>query len=180
MTEHINGYALALLQLANDDKKILLYKKDVNLILEAIIENPKYISILDSKVIEFSKKEKLIDKAFAKVNVNIKNLIKILAKRQKASLLRHILKKFIHIVNKQENIREGIVYSVEKLTPTEMKKISKKIDKMVNHKVNLENKIDKELISGIKVIVNDRVIEDSAISRLYNLKAELMKEREVD
>jgi len=180
MTEHINGYALALLQLANEDKKILLYKKQSNLILSAIIENPKYTAILDSKVIEFKTKEKLIDKAFANVNKNLKNLIKVLAQRQKASLLRHILKKFIHIVNKQENIREGIVYSVEKLTPQQMKSINKKIDQMVNHKVNLENKIDKELIYGIKVVVNDRVIEDSAISRLYNLKAELMKEREVN
>ena len=43
-------------------------------------------------------------------------------------------------------------------------------------KLELVNKIDPTLISGIKVVVGDNVIDGSTKHRLNSLKSELLKE----
>lgn len=180
MNVHINGYALALFSIAKDDQKINYYKKQSTLLLDLINENNEYKKIMDSKQISFTKKENLIEKAFGKnLNKEFKNFLLILIKRYRFKFLDKILKKLIKFINEENNISEGIIYTYNKLNLNKINKIEQKISKLLNKKVSLVNKVDKNIIVGFKVKVEDEIIEDTLSSRIEKLKNKLL-EKEKD
>lgn len=178
MNVHINGYALALFSIAKDNQKINYYKKQSTLLLELIKKNVEYKKIMDSKQISFTKKESLIEESFGKIlNKEFKHFLLILIKRHKFKSIDKILKKLIKFINEENNISEGIIYTYDKLSLVNMNQIQEKVSKLLNKKVFLVNKIDKNVILGFKVQVGDEIIEDTLSSRIEKLKNKLLEKR---
>ena len=176
---YINGYALALFSLAQEEKKLIQYKKQSQVIVEALEENLEFISILNTKSISVEERQDLVKKALDKqTNKNIMNFIYILIGRSKATTLIPALKKLIKLINEKEGIDEGYVYSTELLSKLELSKVVKKTSDMLGKKVVLINKIDKELISGIRIIVKDEIIEDNIGSRFKQMRNELLNRKD--
>ena len=67
----------------------------------------------------------------------------------------------------------------EGLTPEEIKQMEAKTSKMLNATVVLQNKIDKDLVGGFKIQVDDFVIDQSLKHKLADLKATLLKKGDV-
>ena len=175
-TEHINGYALALFSLAKEEKKLKKMKDGALVISESLKDNEDYTHLLSSKRLDMATKEKMVAKAFKGVEKHLINFILIVAKSGKATIVVPVLNKLISYINEDLNIKEGIVYSSQKLTGAEIKKIETKVSKQLGFKPKLVNKIDAFLISGIKIVVGDEVIEDSVESRLEQIKQLLLRE----
>lgn len=176
MTDHINGYSLALFSLATEEKKLKQYKTESVEVIKALNEAEGYEKILSSNSIDADSKRKMINEAFGKaINVNLLNLLFILVDRNKFKIVKPVLKKLIKFINEKEKINEGIIFTPEKLTPKELDDVTKRTEKLLNMKVSLENKIDKELISGFKIKVGDEVIEDNVHSRLEDMKKQLLR-----
>lgn len=179
MADYINGYALALFSLAKEEKKLLKYKEEAEAVVSALKENEDIVTILNSKSIALSERQALVTKAFSKLDKNIVNFLFILVEKAKVNLATSILNKLIKFINEAQNINEGVVYTPEKITPKELEAITKKTSKELGiAKLILVNKIDKELISGFKVVVKDEIIEDTVSSRLAQIRAELLERKE--
>lgn len=178
MTQYINGYALALFELACEEKKLEKYKHDAASIIAALHENKEFESILNGKDIDFNHKVIMVEKAFKGAQSNIVNFILIVTRRLKAHIIIHVLTKLLHFLNNKLDIHEGVVYTPEKLAPQQITGVQKKVSKILNLKtIELENRVDKEMVYGFKVIVNDEIIEDSAQSRLENVRSVLLREK---
>lgn len=176
---YINGYALALFSLAQQEKKLIKTKEQSLLVIEALEENLEYVSMLNSKSFDADTKHELITKGFSKkVSKNILNFLLIISDRSKMNLAIPVLRKLVKLINQQEGIQEGVVYSTTNLTPAELTKITNKTSKMLGKKVTLVNKLDVKLISGIQIVVQDEVIEDSVNSRYEQLRNELLQRKE--
>lgn len=175
-TEHINGYALALFSLAKEEKKLKKMKDGALVISESLKDNEEYMHLLSSKRLDMATKEKMVAKAFKGIEKHLINFILITAKSGKATIVVPVLNKLIAYINEDLNIKEGIVYSSQKLTGAEIKKIETRVSKQLGFKPKLVNKIDAFLISGIKIVVGDEVIEDSVESRLEQIKQLLLRE----
>ena len=70
---------------------------------------------------------------------------------------------------------KGVVYSVRELDTKEMKAITAFAEKKLNQDVVLENKIDPSLISGFKIVCDNKVIDASLKNRVDEMKADLLK-----
>jgi len=70
---------------------------------------------------------------------------------------------------------KGVVYSVRELDTKEMKAITAFAEKKLNQEVVLENKIDPSLISGFKIVYDNKVIDASLKNRVDEMKADLLK-----
>jgi len=178
MTEHINGYALALFDLAKEEKKLIAYKDQSLAIIDAIEANEGIVAILNSKGTEVAKRQDLVKKAFAKVNKTLRNFLFILVERSKFQVAVPALKKLVKFINQAKKVNEGTVYSTEKLSPKQIKDIEVRTSKMIGSKVVLINKLDATLVSGIKIQVGDEVIEDTVLSRLEQIRNELLEREE--
>lgn len=176
MKEHINGYSLALFSLAQEEKKLSQYKKQATEIINALNEVEGYEILLSTNSINANTKKEMIKEAFGKgLNNNLLNFLYVLADRNKFKVTKPALLKLIKFINEKECINEGIVYTPIKISSQMLTDVTKRTEKILGIKVSLKNIIDKELISGFKVIVGDDVIEDNVVSRLEDIRIQLFR-----
>jgi F-type H+-transporting ATPase subunit delta len=86
-----------------------------------------------------------------------RKFIYVVIDEKRSKQLGFILEKFVKRINKEKGILNGIIYTTEKLDSDQVKQIEQGLSKKLDSKVNLKNIIDKEIIGGIKVVVEDDV-----------------------
>ena len=84
-----------------------------------------------------------------------------------------IISQFDTLLNNENKIKEVTVYSVEYLSNKEKDDLVKKLESKYSCTIQLENIIDKELIAGIVIKIDDTVYDNSLKNRLSILTASL-------
>ena len=167
------GYALALLDIAKEEKITKKIYLQTNQIIESLEENEEFVLLLDGNI-QQSKKEKLIKNVFKNIHWSLTNVAMILMIKNNFKYFKDILNKLNKYLQDILKIEQGIIYSTEKLTSVKLKKIEEKVSKELDKKITLKNLIDKELIGGFKIVVGSIVIEDSVKSELRAMKDSLI------
>ena len=167
-------YANALLSIAQEEGKVEEYRNEIKIIRTSFMENDGIIHLLSSAFLEFEEKEKIIDNIYSN-NDNVKNFLKIIVKNRRANVIIKIFNEFVKKCNELLGIKDGIVYSVRKLSDSEIEQIEKGIKARLGHAVELENVVDEKLIGGIKVLVEDKIFDGSIKNKLERLKESLIK-----
>ena len=163
------GYALALLDIAKEEKITKKIYLQINQIIESLEKNEEFVLLLDSNI-QQAKKEKLIKNVFKNIHWSLTNVAMILMTKNNFKYFKDILNKLNKYLQDILKIEQGIIYSTEKLTSVKIKKIEEKVSKELDKKITLKNLIDKELIGGFKIVVGSIVIEDSVKSELKAMK----------
>ncbi|MCK4891829.1 MAG: ATP synthase F1 subunit delta [Candidatus Pacebacteria bacterium] len=102
----------------------------------------------------------------------IKHFIAILKKNNDLSLIDKIIEQYYKYYRNQKNISKIEVSSANKLNPELLNKIIQKFNKQIE----IEEKIDKSLIGGIVLrIDNNLLIDGSVKKKLNNLKKNIIK-----
>ena len=167
------GYALALLDIAKEEKITKKIYLQINQIIESLEKNEEFVLLLDSNI-EQAKKEKIIKNVLKNIHWLLTNVAMILMTKNNFKYLKDILNKLNKYLQDILKIEQGIIYSTEKLTSVKIKKIEEKVSKELDKKITLKNLIDKELIGGFKIVVGSIVIEDSVKSELKAMKDSLI------
>lgn len=170
--ENLIGYSLALFSIAKEENKVNEYFNDAKTLFN-LFSNPDYdpfIHILTSRNIAQSKKEKIINETFKSLDKYFLNFLKLLVSKNRFHLIKNIINLFINYCCDYLKIKEGIVYSSTLLSSPNIKSIEQKLSNQLECKVSLKNLLDKELISGIKIFLDNTVIENSVISDLEQIR----------
>ena len=85
-----------------------------------------------------------------------------------------IFKEFIHLCNEELNIKEGIIETPRPLNKDLIKKLEDTLSKD-GKKVELYEKIDKSLISGFKITIDNHVIDNSLKNKINDLENTLLR-----
>jgi len=88
-----------------------------------------------------------------------------------------ILMDFVHLVNQNQSIEEGIVYSIRPLPESDLTQLETELSLKHKVKVELVNKIDLSLISGLKIKFKESVIDASLSYQLESLRETLREGR---
>ena len=167
------GYALALLDIAKEEKITKKIYLQINQIIESLEKNEEFVLLLDSNI-QQAKKEKLIKNVFKNIHWSLTNVAMILMTKNNFKYFKDILNKLNKYLQDILKIEQGIIYSTEKLTSVKIKKIEEKVSKELDKKITLKNLINKELKGGFKIVVGSIVIEDSVKSELKAMKDSLI------
>jgi len=163
-------YAEALYSLAKDEDKIdSCYTGLVN--LERIFtDNPDLGKIFSHVKISLTEKMELMEKCCENEDDLFKKFAGVLTENSRTDCLEGIVKEYRELMNFDRNIISGIVYSPYELTKEEIEKIEKALSKKEGKEVSLDLKIDKTLISGIKVDLQGKIIDGSMKNNIENLR----------
>ena len=116
----------------------------------------------------------------SKIEKNIYYFMCVIIDHQRGKYIKEILSEFIQVCFKRLNIKTGTIYSTYPLSEEQIKKIKQKVSITMDSNVRLVNKINKELVGGIKIQVDDYIIDYSLKHRLEQLKKELYNHRKED
>lgn len=138
---------------------------DRNLDLKKYLTDPHIALAKKKKALQIVFQDFISDKTY--------NFIFLLIKDKKLNFLNQI----INLVKKEylssEEIFEVIVETVVPLSAEQQRKLNKILTKKLNQKILLANIINKELIGGIKLSVEDKVIDLSLSARLNRLRSKI-------
>ena len=171
-----NRYALALLNVAIEEKKEQEYREEIKELVKILKQNRKFIYILSNKVATTEESYKLIDEVFSSCNHNIRNFIKIIYKNGRAFYLYPIFKETLYRFDDYLGIERGTIYSPNLLNKETIDKISLIIGEKINKKIELENKIDPTLIGGFKIILKNDIYDTSISSQIENIKKVILED----
>ena len=136
-------------------------------------ENNDLKHLFSSCFLTQEEKEKVIDEIFNAFDEYIVNFIKIIVKNKRSNYIVNIFNEFNKLCNNYLNIKEGIIYSTEKLSLDEINKVEKKFTEILSSQVELKNIIDEKLIGGIKVVIEDKIYDGSIKNKLEHMKSSL-------
>ncbi len=113
-------------------------------------------------------------KSQSEIDEIVANFVKVLAKNNQVKNAESIIKKFKEVWNRKEGIVEAEVVSREKLNLGMKNEIERYVEKKYKaEKVEIIEKIDKDIKGGIIVKVGDEVMDGSIGKQLQNLKKSL-------
>ena len=175
MLEIARNYASALLSLAVDDNKVILYQEEVKELRKIIRDNPDFLLLIESRFLSVKEREENAEKLLSNFSTDVVNFIKIIIKHNRVNYLVDILDAFNSLCNENRDIVEGLIYSAFPLEEATLLKIKKKISEIDNHEVDLIPRIDPSLIGGVKVVINSHVYDGSIKNQLEKMQIDLLR-----
>jgi F-type H+-transporting ATPase subunit delta len=166
-------YSRAIFQSALEKKILDKVNQDMIFIAE-ICKSPETKEFLHSPIIVPSKKEAILHKMLEdNVEEITLSLIDLVVKNGRESYLPAIARVFIHETLKYKGITESVLTTAVKADDKIKKQISKLISEVFKTKVELEEKIDTEIVGGFILRVDDNYIDASIRNKLRKIKKEL-------
>jgi len=169
-------YAKAFMQLAREKSLLDALKGDIESILKSIEDSKELDNFLQSPLIKIDKKKEILNSLFnGKVNeLSLKFMIQI-ADQKREGLLKTICQEFIRQYNQEHNIAKVHLTTANPLTDSQRKDILEFVKSAYDFSsVEMEEKVDEDLIGGLVLRIDDKQIDGSIKRKLQDIKQELI------
>lgn len=171
----INEYAKAIFDIAKEDNKLESILEDTYTLNE-IIKKTDFYLIIKSSSIEKNIKKEIVKKALNnKLQKIFIDFILLLIDKNRSNLLDSINFEIIRLIKEELLIGVVTITSCYELNENTKEKIRNNILSNTKYKT-LEEKfiIDKSIIGGLKIEINNYIYDDTIISKITNLKKQLL------
>ena len=167
-------YGTALYQAAseiNKEKQILEEGRAVADLLKA---EPDFEALLRSPAIAAEEKKTVLCNVFSgRLSQELVNFLCILIDKGRFIHFDRIIRVYAGLYDSREGIIKGTIYSVKPLDKDRLNEFEIQTEKLMGGNVILENRIDKSLIGGVKILVNGKIIDASIRSSLNRMASEI-------
>jgi F-type H+-transporting ATPase subunit delta len=168
-------YALALFQIAKEQKLLGVVEEELRVVKEVMQYNPEIKAVLKSSKLSIEKKKEILKEAFASVNAYVLNTLLILIDRHRENEIIEVANQFFELANEEMGIADAEVYSTRELTEAEREAISATFAAKVGKKsLRIENIVDSELLGGVKLRIGNRIYDGSLRGKLNRLERKLL------
>ena len=175
-------YAQNLMELARQERREEEYFQQFRMVNDGINRSEELRDYIDSNHYTSLQKRNRLAEVFGNaLDMNIMNTFFLInntinKSHTEIQLIHDFIEHYYHL----RGTLFGTAYSVRELDEQSILDLEKAISDRLNHPVKLENKLDEELIGGIKVVVDDYVWDGSYKTRLKNMREELLKDENFD
>ena len=164
-------YSSALFELARERGVLDLVQTDVDSIAR---ENASgaLAPLFDARVAH-GEKDKRVEALAARLQPLAANFVRVLFHKRRLDVLRNLPAAFRRASLAHRGIAEGVVESAHALGAGELAELSVAVKAVLGKDVLLEQRPNPELIAGVRVFVDNRLIDQSALGRLEGLERQL-------
>ena len=137
-------------------------------------ENPDYLRILREPSIAKTDRLKLIDDAFSgKIHTYLLNFIKILCGNGTVDEFSSCAKRFTGRYNDANGISEAKVTSAVELSDNQKEGLRKKLEEISGRKIILIERVDKNMLAGLKVEIDGKQYDGTASGRIKTIRKQV-------
>ena len=169
-------YAKSLIGLAEEKKMVSEVYNDMVFFKQTADENRGLMLALRSPVVRHDKKMGLLEGIFkSRVSEVTYTIFEIITKKNREAVIYSIANEYIKLYDIREGIQKATVTTAITLSDDLRQQFIKLVTDATGLKVELEEKINPDLIGGYIIKVNDKQIDASVKNRLNNLKLEFLQ-----
>lgn len=167
-------YGTALFEAATEVDKVDLIRDEADEILEVLKKEPELSDFINYPAISADEKKQALQNIFeGKICEELLNFLCVLIDKRRIGQFPRIIKVYKSLVDHEEGFAYGTVYSAAPLDEKRIGEIQEETSKLLNEKVKLDNEVDPNLIAGIKVLVEGKVIDASYRRKLDEMASQL-------
>jgi len=128
-----------------------------------------------SKTVDNVKKMNLFEKAVSNsMSVILVEVLKVVIENDDINLLKDVTKGFILLSKQKLNIAFVEVVSSSQMNNDQKDDIINSLSELINKKIDINFDVDKNLIGGLKIKVDDTLYDSSLQTKLENAKSKLV------
>lgn len=174
MSQISDRYATAFLELVKEENKVSDAKAQAKVLYECF--DNEVLHFLNINSIPNGEKKALINEWFSSCDRDFVSLFCLLIDARRMNYAKEILRDFVSKCNKELGILEVYVTSAHELKENEKEKIVNAISQKYKQQVELYETVNNELLAGVKINIEGKVIDSTLRRRVDDMKKELLKE----
>lgn len=167
-------YGKALYEAAADLNKVDAILEELKEISAIFQRNPDFNEFFSTPVISGPEKKQVAEEVFGdRISRETLNFLLVLIDKRRTGSFNRIVKEYQKLINQENGISLGTVFSVEPLTDIQLSSFEEKTAKLLKKKVKLVNKTDTFLLGGVKIFIEGKVIDASIRKQLQDLEGSI-------
>ncbi len=176
MTEVIKEYAEAIFTLACEMEKEEEIAGNLTEISHVFSENPELLSLLVCPGISVEERCDVIEKIFASVSdASVVSLLGLLCEKGRIGEFQGCYDEYMRLLGVRRNKTGARVVSAVELNDTELAALREKLEKISGKTVEIEASVDAELLGGLTVEMDGKLIDGSLKTKLRDVKEVMSK-----
>lgn len=170
VVNNITAYADALFMAALEADDTEQIYTDVNTVSEAILQNPQYISLIDTPALDAQQKHGLLECALRDIHPLLLNLLKLLGDKSRFYCFEKIACAYNKLYDEHNNIVRGEAVSAHPLTQAQMSALTQALCDKYGKRIILTNTVDSAILGGIRLNISGIQLDGSLRRRLCDIE----------
>lgn len=172
MTEVGSVYGEALYGLCRDDGISDRVLAELAVLETSFAGAPEFIRLLSSPALTKAERCRIVDDSFrGRVQPYLLNFLKILTEK---GYMRHFADccgAYRDCYNKDHNILSVTATTAEALTKDQTKRLTKKLSALTGKTIQLNNRIDRAVIGGVRLDYDGKRLDDTIANRMDSIRS---------
>ncbi len=168
-------YGNALFELGCEENRLDDLYEEVNAFVGIIDENEELVKLLNHPQVNKEEKVKIVEETFkGRISDDLLGLLVTVVNKGHIADIKNILKHFIKLVKQKKNIGEASITSAINLSDEQKSNIEKRLLETTSYnEIETSYAVDKSLIGGLVIRIEDRVVDSSIRTKLDTLSKTL-------
>ncbi|MDY0409487.1 F0F1 ATP synthase subunit delta [Virgibacillus soli] len=164
-------YADALFQLGIENHTQDQLVEQLKVVKRVFEENESLSPFLTNPRVDKEKKFQFVDQVFQGSAKEVINTLKLLVERHRVELVVDIVDSYVELVNQLKGTAEATVYSVRKLSETELAGLGHTFAKRYGKTtVHFTNVVDPTILGGMKIRMGNTILDGTILGKLKRIE----------
>ena len=167
-------YGTALMEAARELGKEDQILEEAQAVVQLIEDEPDLHQFINYPGVSADEKKEVLKNIFeGRICEELLNFLYILVDKRRTMNFGRIVKVYKSLIEREEGVSYGTVYSVVKLSDERMAELEEQTSKLLQMKVKLDNEIDPNLLAGFKILVEGKIIDASYRKKFDELASQM-------
>ncbi len=167
-------YGKSLFDLAQEEGKLQEYMQELSVIREAVVAQPQFLTLLESRTVPQEERLQVIDACFrGKIQTYLLSFLKILCQNSAIRRLPECIRQFELLYNEHCGIVEARCVSAVPLSSAQRDKLTRKLEAVTGKALSLRCTVDESVLGGIRLELMGREMDGTVRRRLDEIAKNL-------
>jgi len=166
-------YAEALFSLAREQSDVDKIESAYQQVLTDVAGVPEVSRFLAHPLVSREKKNEMIGKAFPALPGHLRNLIRLLVRNGREDYLDLIYEEYVTLRADEEGVIRVQVATAQEFSSEDRDRLTERLARALGRRVKLEERLDPELLGGVRLEIDGKVIDGTLRAKLEGLLAVL-------
>lgn len=170
-------YANALVDVVAKNGETAIVQNEIGQFANLMQESPQLVELLRNPAVPSEQKSKILEALIVRTNPTktTANFLRILLQNQRLADLGQINSKFNSVLEERAGKVSAIVTTAQPLQPEQQTALQNRLQTVTGKKVNLNFKIDPEIIGGVVTQIGSTIYDGSIKNQLEQLREQMIR-----
>ena len=161
-------YSKAIFEIAEEKNQVKEIYEMLNSAMVLYRTDKEFKNFILNPLIDNEQKKSVLNKIFGKDNSDNLNILLYILDKGRMNCIKYIVAEYLKIYYRKNRILDVKATFTKELTDEQKKKLIDKLSQKTGKEINLEIKIDKDILGGGIIKIGDKIIDGSIRRELDN------------